>query len=157
MNPNQIVHGGLHTFLFMPFDIILIGIVHSPYQTRTEAPHQGRFSETVSEIEIFDAYAEGLKDIEKHSHLIILSWFDRSDRTVLLATPPHSGIEHGVFATRSPERPNPVGLCVVELIGRKGTILKVRGLDSLDGTPVIDIKPYFRDLDCMTGKGTTGG
>ena len=133
----------------MSFEITPIGIVHSPYKTRTEAPHQGRFSETVSEIEIFDAYAGGLKDIDAHPHLIILSWFDRSDRSVLSATPPHTGIEHGVFATRSPERPNPVGLCVVELIERKGTKMKVRGLDSLDGTPVIDIKPYFRDLDCI--------
>ncbi len=126
-----------------------IGVVHCPYKTRTEAPHQGRLSDTVSEIEIFDTYAEGLKDIEKHPHLIVLSWFDRSDRTALTATPPHTGVEHGVFATRSPERPNPVGLCVVDLIERKGTRLKVRGLDSIDGTPVIDLKPYSPGIDCI--------
>jgi len=135
--------------LCMDYQLTPIGVVHSPYKERNEAPHQGRFSDTVSEIEIFEAYAEGLKDIEKHHHLIILSWFDRSDRAPLLATPPHTGIEHGVFATRSPERPNPVGLCVVDLVGRAGTRLTVRGLDSIDGTPVIDIKPYFRDLDCI--------
>jgi len=133
----------------MNYQIEPIGVVHSPYKTRTEAPHQGRFSDTVSEIEIFDAYAEGLKDIEKHPHLIVLSWFDRSDRTVLSAMPPHTGVEHGVFATRSPERPNPVGLCVVELIGREGTRLRVRGLDSIDWTPVIDLKPYSRGIDCI--------
>ena len=133
----------------MNYQIEPIGVVHSPYKVRTEAPHQGRFSDTVSEIEIFDAYTEGLKDIEKHPHLIVLSWFNRSDRTFLSATPPHTGVEHGVFATRSPERPNPVGLCVVELIGREGTRLRVRGLDSIDGTPVIDLKPYSRGIDCI--------
>ncbi|HVP94087.1 MAG TPA: tRNA (N6-threonylcarbamoyladenosine(37)-N6)-methyltransferase TrmO [Methanoregulaceae archaeon] len=133
----------------MNFEIIPIGVVHSPYKTRKEAPHQGRFSDAVSEIEIFDPYAEGLGDVEKHRHLIVLSWFDQSDRTVLRATPPHTGIEHGVFATRSPERPNPVGLCVVELVERNGTTLNVRGLDSIDGTPVIDIKPYSPGIDCI--------
>jgi tRNA-Thr(GGU) m(6)t(6)A37 methyltransferase TsaA len=140
----------------MNFMINPIGVIHSPYKARNEAPHQGRFSDTVSEIEIFDTYAEGLTDIEKHPHLIVLSWFDRSDRTVLKATPPHTGIEHGVFATRSPERPNPVGLCVVDLIERKGTRLKVRGLDSIDGTPVIDIKPYSPGIDCISEERTTG-
>jgi len=133
----------------MSFEITPIGIVHSPYKTRTEAPHQGRFSDTVSEIEIFDAYAGGLKDVEKHPHLIILSWFDCSNRNVLLAMPPHTGVEHGVFATRSPERPNPVGLCVVDLVGRTGTRLTVKGLDSIDGTPVVDIKPYSPGIDCI--------
>jgi tRNA-Thr(GGU) m(6)t(6)A37 methyltransferase TsaA len=137
----------------MNYQIYPIGVVHSPYKARNEAPHQGRFSGTVSDIEIFDAYVVGLNDVEKHHHLIVLSWFDQSDRNVLRATPPHTGIEHGVFATRSPERPNPIGLCVVDLVERKGTILKVRGLDSIDGTPVIDIKPYSPGIDCIDETG----
>jgi tRNA (adenine37-N6)-methyltransferase len=133
----------------MNYDLNPIGIVHSPYRTRKDAPHQGRLSDTVSEIVIFDRYAEGLKDIEKHHHLIVLSWFDQSDRTELHATPPHTGVEHGVFATRSPERPNPIGLCVVDLVERNGTSLKVRGLDSIEGTPILDIKPYSPGIDCI--------
>jgi tRNA-Thr(GGU) m(6)t(6)A37 methyltransferase TsaA len=133
----------------MNYQLTPIGVVHSPYKERKEAPHQGRFSDTVSEIEIFEAYGEGLKDVENHRNLVILSWFDRSDRAVLHATPPHTGVEHGVFATRSPERPNPIGLCVVELIEREGRRLVVRGLDSIDGTPVIDIKPYSPGIDCI--------
>lgn len=87
--------------------------------------------------------------LEKKSHLIVLSWFDRANRTLLRATPPQEGVEHGVFATRSPNRPNPVAFSVVDLLGRQGNVLRVRGLDVLDGTPVVDIKPYASDLDCM--------
>jgi formylmethanofuran dehydrogenase subunit E len=86
---------------------------------------------------------------EKSSHLIVLSWFDRADRTMLRATPPHDPVEHGVFATRSPNRPNPVAFSVVDLIERDGNILRVRWLDALDGTPVVDIKPYSPDIDCV--------
>jgi tRNA-Thr(GGU) m(6)t(6)A37 methyltransferase TsaA len=87
-----------------------IGFVRSPYKTKDDAPRQGRLSGTVSEIIIADEYCDGLTDIGKKTHLFVLLWFDRADRTVLRATPPHEGIEHGVFATRSPNRPNPVAL-----------------------------------------------
>lgn len=132
-------------------DLILrpIGFVRSPYKVKGDAPRQGRLSGTISEIVIADEYREGLKDIEKKSHLFILSWFDRADRSVLRATPPHEGVEHGVFATRSPNRPNPVAVSLVDLIRREGQILTVRGLDALDGTPVVDIKPYSPEIDCI--------
>jgi len=133
----------------MQMDLRQIGVVRSPYKTMSEAPHQGRFSETESEILIDEAFAPGLKDIGHHPNLIVLCWFDRADRTVLAATPPHLREEHGVFATRSPNRPNPIGFCVVDLIERKGSTLRVRGLDSIDGTPVLDIKPYSRRTDCI--------
>jgi formylmethanofuran dehydrogenase subunit E len=126
-----------------------IGVIRSPYLKRGEAPRQGRFSDKESIIEIFPAYREGLQDIEKNTHLIALYWFDRSDRTLLKATPPGSGTEHGVFATRSPERPNPIGFAVVDLIRRDGARLVVRGLDAFDGTPLLDLKPYVPDLDCV--------
>ena len=126
-----------------------IGVIRSPYLKRGDAPRQGRLSEQESVIEIFPAYGEGLQDIKKNPHLIALYWFDRSDRTLLKATPPGSGIEHGVFATRSPERPNPIGFAVVDLIQRDGNRLVVRGLDAYDGTPLLDLKPYFPDLDCV--------
>jgi len=133
----------------MNFEIRPIGYVKSPYKERKDAPRQGRLSDTVSEIVIDEQYLSGLEDVEKKSHLIILSWFDRADRTMLKATPPHEMIEHGVFATRSPNRPNPIGFSVVDLLGREGNILHVRGLDALDGTPVVDIKPYSPDIDCI--------
>jgi len=133
----------------MNFEIRPIGYVRSPYLEKKNAPRQRRLSDTVSEIVIDELYLSGLEDIEKKSHLIILSWFDRADRTLLRATPPHEKIEHGVFATRSPNRPNPVAFSVVDLLGRDGNVLRVRGLDALDGTPVVDIKPYSPDIDCM--------
>jgi tRNA-Thr(GGU) m(6)t(6)A37 methyltransferase TsaA len=133
----------------MNFEIRPIGYIRSPYKEMRDAPRQGRLSQTVSEIVIGEQYIPGLDGVETKSHLIILVWFDRADRTMLRATPPHEIIEHGVFATRSPNRPNPVALSVVDLLGRKGNVLRVCGLDALDGTPVVDIKPYSPDIDCV--------
>lgn len=133
----------------MDFEIRPIGHVRSPYKEKKDAPRQGRLSDTISEIVIDERYLTGLDGVEKKSHLIVLSWFDQADRTLLRATPPHEGVEHGVFATRSPNRPNPVAFSVVDLLGRKGNVLRVRGLDALDDTPVVDIKPYAQDLDCV--------
>jgi tRNA (adenine37-N6)-methyltransferase len=133
----------------MNFEIQPIGHVRSSYKEKGDAPRQGRLSDTVSEIVIDEQYLPGLEDVEKKSHLIVLSWFDRADRTMLKATPPHEKIEHGVFATRSPNRPNPVAFSVVDLIALDRNVLRVRGLDALDGTPVVDIKPYSPDIDCV--------
>ena len=133
----------------MNFEIQPIGYVRSPYKEKKDAPRQGRLSQNVSEIVIDEQYLPGLEDVEKKSHLIVLCWFDQADRTMLKATPPHEKVEHGVFATRSPDRPNPVALSVVDLIVRDGNVLRVRGLDALDGTPVVDIKPYSPDIDCV--------
>jgi len=133
----------------MNFEIWPIGYVRSPYKEKIDAPRQGRLSDTVSEIVIDEQFRIALEGVEKKSHLIILSWFDRADRTMLRATPPHERIEHGVFATRSPNRPNPIAVSVVDLLKREGNILFVRGLDALDGTPVVDIKPYAADIDCV--------
>ncbi|PMQ01171.1 MAG: tRNA (N6-threonylcarbamoyladenosine(37)-N6)-methyltransferase TrmO [Dictyoglomus sp. NZ13-RE01] len=124
-----------------------IGVIHSPYKER--GLYQGRFSEEVSEIEVFDEYKEGLKDVETCSHLIILYWLHRARRDILLTHTPHDSEIHGVFATRSPNRPNPIGFCVVELLEIKGNILKVKGLDALNGTPLIDIKPYSSAIDAV--------
>jgi tRNA-Thr(GGU) m(6)t(6)A37 methyltransferase TsaA len=125
-----------------------IGVISSPFRERGQAPRQGRFSPEESEITIFPEYALGLRDLEGHPHLFVLYWCDRSERDVLTATPPHEKQEHGVFATRSPERPNPIALCLVDLVKREGNRLTVRGLDALDGSPLLDIKPFYRDLDC---------
>ncbi|MDI3502212.1 MAG: tRNA (adenine37-N6)-methyltransferase [Archaeoglobi archaeon] len=133
----------------MEFSVKPIGVIRSPYKEKSDAPHQGRFSKEIFEIEVFPEFEEGLKDVETCSHLIVLYWLHKADRNKLIAIPPHDKREHGVFATRSPHRPNPIGFAVVELVERDGRILKVRGLDALDGTPVIDIKPYSSAVDCV--------
>jgi tRNA (adenine37-N6)-methyltransferase len=126
-----------------------IGVIHSPYLQRSDAPRQGRLSDRESAIEVFPAYAEGLQDVELHPHLIVLYWLDRSSPDTLKATPPGTGTERGVFATRSPDRPNPIGFAVVDLIRRDGNLLVVVGLDALDGTPLLDLKPYSAATDCI--------
>lgn len=131
----------------MKIELHPIGFIRSPYRERGDAPRQGRLSDTVSEIVIDPAYEEGLFRVGEKTHLFVLCWFDRADRERLRVTPPKNPVEHGVFATRSPDRPNPVSISVVDLLGIKGCVLSVRGLDALDGTPVIDIKPFVPDID----------
>lgn len=126
-----------------------VGFVRSPYPVKGAAPRQGRLSDTISEIVIEEQYRPALWQMEGRKHLWVLCWFDRADRTVLRAIPPGSSAEKGVFAIRSPDRPNPVSLCMVDLLEVKDGVLKVRGLDAFDGTPVIDIKVYSADIDCV--------
>ena len=97
-------------------------------------------------LEIFAEYAAGLADIEGFSHLYVIWAFDRSEGFDLVSTPPTDPRPHGVFATRSPRRPNPIALSVVELLAREGAVLRVRGIDMLDGTPILDIKPYLSSI-----------
>src|SRR5215212_7358088 len=124
-----------------------IGHVRSPYQKTSDIP-KGLGAEHHAEgsLDILPEFAPGLQDIEGFSHLIVLWTFDRSDGFDLVFTPPTDDRPHGVFATRSPRRPNPIGLTVVELISREGPILSVRGLDMLEGTPILDIKPYLSSI-----------
>ncbi len=126
-----------------------IGIIKSPYKALSEAPHQGRHSDEVFELHVFDEYVEGLQDVELCTHLIVLYWLHKARRDVLIVKPPHDDKLHGVFSTRSPSRPNPIGFAVVELLERRGNVLVVKGLDAIDGTPLIDIKPYSTELDCV--------
>ena len=119
-----------------------IGIVHNAYKNLTDIPRQGRMSEEISEIEIHPAFADGLLKIEQNQYLIVLYWAHLAKRDILKTIPPAAKELHGVFASRSPGRPNPLSLCIVELIERSGNTLRVRGLDALSGSAVIDIKPY---------------
>lgn len=132
-------------------ELTAIGVIHSPYKTKEDAPFQGRFAEETVELEIYNEYAAGLKDIEEVTHLIILYWCDRARRDTLETKTPHGPEVHGVFACRSPSRPNPIAFCVAELLRREGNRLVVRGLDAVDGSPLIDIKPYSSDIDSITG------
>ncbi|AZT89355.1 tRNA (N6-threonylcarbamoyladenosine(37)-N6)-methyltransferase TrmO [Caldicellulosiruptor changbaiensis] len=132
-------------------ELVKIGIIHSPYKTKEEAPRQGADSEEICYIEIFEKYIEGLKDIEEARYLIVLYWGHQSNRGVLTTLTPFSDVPKGVFACRSPNRPNPVLLDIAELIDRKGNVLVVKGLDAIDGSPVIDIKPYYERIDIPKG------
>ncbi len=124
-----------------------IGVVRSPYRTRDDVP-KGLGAQHGAEgtIEILPEFAAGLADIEGFSHLYVLWIFDRAESFELLGRNPTDGLEHGVFATRSPRRPNPLALSVVELLGRDGATLRVRGVDMLDGSPIVDLKPYLSNV-----------
>ncbi|GMU67312.1 MAG: tRNA (N6-threonylcarbamoyladenosine(37)-N6)-methyltransferase TrmO [Acidobacteriota bacterium] len=124
-----------------------IGVVRSPYRSTADIPKGiGAKHDAEGKIEIDPALAPGLADIEGFSHLYVIWIFDRAGDAELVARPPSDDRPHGVFATRSPRRPNPIGLTVVELIGRDGVSLSVRGVDMLDGTPVLDLKPYLSSV-----------
>lgn len=128
-----------------------IGFVRSPFKDTAAIP-KGLGAKHLAEgaLDILPAFAAGLTDIEGYSHLIVLWAFDRSDGFDLLVTPPSDDRPHGIFTTRAPRRPNPIGLTVVELLGRDGGVLRVRGIDMLDGTPILDIKPYLSSIPAET-------
>jgi tRNA (adenine37-N6)-methyltransferase len=124
-----------------------IGTIRSPYTDTAQIPKgAGAQHDVEGVLEIRPELEAGLTDIEGFSHLYVLWVFDRSAGPELVAYPPSDDRPHGVFATRSPQRPNPIGLTVVELLGRDGPRLRVRGLDMLDGTPILDLKPYLSRL-----------
>lgn len=129
------------------FEMRAIGIVRSPYGNPADVPRGlGARHEAEGVLEIDPALEEGLADIEGFSHLYVIWVFDRAGRCELSGTPPADDRPHGVFATRSPYRPNPIGLTVVHLLRRDGNRLHVRGIDMLDGTPVLDVKPYLSNV-----------
>jgi len=132
---------------FNVFSMRPIGYVDSSYKSTQEIPKGlGAKHEAEGTLKIQAEFEPGLADIEGFSHLIVIWAFDRSDGFSLVGTPPSDDRPHGVFATRSPRRPNPIGLTVVELLRREGPVLHVRGIDMLQGTPILDIKPYLSNI-----------
>lgn len=124
-----------------------IGYVRSPYQETNQIPKGlGARHDAEGILEILPQFETGLKDIEGFSHLYVIWVFDRAKGFELIGTPPTDNRPHGVFATRSPKRPNPIGLTVVGIVRRDGKSLHVRGIDMLDGTPILDIKPYLSSV-----------
>jgi len=124
-----------------------IGLIRSPYNETSSIPKGlGAKHDAEGVLEILPQFEAGLQDIEGFSHLFVLWIFDRSEGFDLVGRAPVDNVPHGVFATRSPRRPNPIGLTVVELLRREGTILHVRGVDMLNGTPILDIKPYMSSI-----------
>ena len=136
------------------FSYTPIGLIRTPYKTLKSIP-KSMGSAPVAEgvIELDPVYEEGLLDIEGFSHLLVIVAFHLSKNKPLRVTPPGQSRERGVFATRSPHRPNAIGVLTVELLSRQGTKLHIRGVDVADGTPVLDIKPYLRHFDCRPEAG----
>lgn len=130
-----------------PISFRPIGYVGSPFSETSQIPKGcGAQHEAEGFLDLFPEYEQGLTDIDGFSHLFVLWLFDRVDGFDLLASPPSDTRQHGVFATRSPRRPNPIGLTVVRLLGRDGCKLRVAGVDMLDRTPILDLKPYLSSI-----------
>ncbi len=124
-----------------------IGTIHSPYAETSEIPKGlGARHDAEGVLELLPELEPGLADIEGFSHLYVIWIFDRAGPGPLTVRPPSDSRAHGVFATRSPQRPNPIGLTVVRLLRREGRRLHVGGVDMLDGSPIVDIKPYLSNV-----------
>jgi tRNA-Thr(GGU) m(6)t(6)A37 methyltransferase TsaA len=143
--------GEVATRLPAGFDagLYFIGRIRTPWRQRKDCPKNARESDAVCTLELDPRFAAGLKDVETCSHLIVLYWMDRAPRDLVLQKPAHYGVQRGTFALRSPARPNPVALSVVKLVGIAESKVSVVGLDCLDGTPLLDIKPYFASTDAV--------
>jgi tRNA-Thr(GGU) m(6)t(6)A37 methyltransferase TsaA len=129
--------------------VYFIGRIRTPWTRREDCPKNARESDAVCTIEIDPRYAQGLAGVESCSHLLVLYWMDRARRDLVLQVPRHYGEQRGTFALRSPARPNPIAASIATLKGIEGRVLSVVGLDCLDGTPLIDIKPYFASTDSV--------
>ncbi|OGO79917.1 MAG: tRNA (N6-threonylcarbamoyladenosine(37)-N6)-methyltransferase TrmO [Chloroflexi bacterium RIFOXYD12_FULL_57_15] len=127
-----------------------IGIIHSPFTDKDQTPIQASRSQAIGLVEVYLEFADGLKDIEAFSHIHLLYTFHDSNGYSLHVKPFLDDHEHGVFATRYPYRPNPIGISTVRLLFCQGNALTVEGVDVLDGTPLLDIKPYVPDFDLRT-------
>ena len=131
------------------FNISPVGYVRSDVTDRGQAPRQGRDADLDARIEILTQYSEALDGIGKWSQLLVICWMHLADRDILAVHPRRNANAPltGVFGTRSPARPNPVAVYTVDLLSVEGSTLYVRGIDAIDGTPVLDIKPHVHRLD----------
>lgn len=127
-----------------------IGVIHSPFNNPSDTPIQSSRSRAAGEIEVYPEFQEGLQDIEGLSHLILLYVFHLSTGYALRVRPFLDLEMRGLFATRYPARPNPIGISVVRVLALRGNVLEIEGVDVLDGTPLLDIKPYLPDFDVRT-------
>lgn len=129
--------------------LYFIGRIRTPWRTRDECPKNARESDAVCTIEVAPDFAAALKGVETCTHMLVLYWMDRARRDLVVQAPRHYGEPRGTFALRSPVRPNPIAASVVKLIATDGPRLSVVGLDCLDGTPLLDLKPYFASTDAV--------
>jgi tRNA-Thr(GGU) m(6)t(6)A37 methyltransferase TsaA len=130
--------------------LYFIGTIRTPWTDRENCPKNVCESDAVCTIEIAERWQAALRGVESCTHLIVLYWMDRSRRDLVVQVPRHYGVGRGTFALRSPARPNPIAMSVVRLLRVEGTRLSVVGLDCLDKTPLLDIKPYFASTDAVT-------
>jgi len=133
-----------------------IGVIRSPFTEKDQTPIQVTRSQALGRVEVFPEFVDGLKDIDQISHIHLLYVFHQSSGYELQVKPFLDDQEHGIFATRYPYRPNPIGLSTVRLLSRQGSVLTIEGVDVLDGTPLLDIKPYVPDFDRRTQGVDTG-
>lgn len=129
--------------------LYFIGRIRTPWTRREQCPKNARESDAVCTVVIDPRWAQALTGVESCTHLVLLYWMNRSRRDLVLQVPRHYGTARGTFALRSPARPNPIAMSVVHLVGVAGTRLSVVGLDCLDDTPLLDIKPYFASTDAV--------
>lgn len=127
-----------------------IGVIHSPFTDKAQTPIQASRSQARGSVVVYPEFADGLKDIEAFSHIYLLYAFHNSSGYSLQVKPFLDDSEHGLFATRYPYRPNPIGISIIRLFSREGNLLTIEGVDVLDGTPLLDIKPYIPDFDLRT-------
>lgn len=127
-----------------------IGLIHTPFKVRKGMPIQPFQSRAIGRVEVFKKYQEGLKDIEGFSHIILIFRFHKSRGFKLIVKPFLDDKLRGLFSTRAPRRPNQIGISVVKLLSRKNNILTVKGIDALDKTPLLDIKPYVPEFAAKT-------
>ena len=130
-------------------EVYFIGRIRTPWTERSQCPKNARESDAICTVELEQRWVPALKDVASCTHLVLLYWMDRAPRNIVLQVPSHYGVQRGTFALRSPARPNPIAISVVKLQGIEGNKLTVSGLDCLDGTPLIDIKPYFASTDSV--------
>ena len=130
--------------------LYFIGRIRTPWKERKECPKNARESAELCTIEVDPRWAAGLQGVESCTHIVVLYWMDKARRDLVLQVPSHYGEQRGTFALRSPARPNPIAISVTRLISVAGNRLSVVGLDCLDGTPLLDIKPYFASTDAVS-------
>lgn len=134
-----------------------VGLIHSPYKERKDAPRQGKLSDQESVIEIFEDFLPAMTGLDELSHIIALYWGDRSDRTIVQSSTHWRPQMTGVFSTRSPNRPNPIAFCVCKILEIKENTIRVTGLDALDGSPLLDLKAYSAEIDSYPEATREGG
>jgi len=129
--------------------LYFIGRIHTPWQDRQDCPKNARESDAVCAVELDPRWARGLQGLETATHVLLLYWMDQARRDLVLQWPRHYSEHRGTFALRSPARPNPIAVSVARLVRIEGNTLSVVGIDCLDGTPLLDIKPYFASTDSV--------
>lgn len=133
------------------FEITPIGVIRTPFKRKEDVPIQACFSKEAGRVEVFPEFSKGLEDIEGFSHLILIYWFHEAEGWTALKQPYLDSRPHGIFAIRSQSRPNPIGISIVKLKRKEENVLIVEGIDVLDKTPLVDIKPHVPKFDTPSG------